>query len=125
VGIQWIRIYTKEFTKLMAATYNITVNKNADFTRAFQVKENTVILDITSYTFSGRLKENFHATTHVDFTTALTDPTQGTFTVNLTDAQTAAMDPGTWVYDIIMEDTSGTKTRLLNGNAFVKQGVTP
>jgi len=24
-----------------------------------------------------------------------------------------------------MEDTAGTKTRLLNGNAFVKQGVTP
>ena len=109
----------------MAATYNITVNKNADFTRAFQVKENNVILDITNHTFSGRLKETFNATTHVDFSTALTDPTQGTFTVTLTDAQTSVMDPGTWVYDIMMTDSAGTKTRLLNGNAFVKQGVTP
>jgi hypothetical protein len=29
------------------------------------------------------------------------------------------------VWHIIMEDDTGTKTRLLNGNAFVKQGVTP
>ena len=35
------------------------------------------------------------------------------------------MDPGTWVYDIIMTDDAGTKTRLIQGNAFLKQGVTP
>lgn len=110
----------------MAATYNITINQNSDFQRAFQVKEDSSVLDITGYTFTGRLKENFNHTGHTSFTTAKVAPyTDGTFSISLTDVETADMDGGTWVYDIIMEDDTGTKTRLLNGNAFVKQGVTP
>ena len=89
----------------MAATYNITINQNADFRRSFQVKENNVILNITGYTFSGRLKSSFNDNSYVDFTTSITDAAAGTFT--------------------IMADTATTKTRLLNGNAFVRQGVTP
>jgi hypothetical protein len=125
VGICWFRIYFEEFITVMAAVYNITVNQNADFVRSFQVKEDNVILDITNYSFSGRLKENFHHSGHTDFVTAVTDGPAGTFTVSLTDAVTGALDPGTWVYDVIMTDTGGKKTRLLQGNAFVKQGVTP
>lgn len=109
----------------MAATYNITINQNADFRRSFQVKENNVILNITGYTFSGRLKSSFNDNAYVDFTTSITDAAAGTFTVDLADTVTATMKPGTWVYDIIMADTATTKTRLLNGNAFVRQGVTP
>jgi hypothetical protein len=109
----------------MAATYNITINQNADFRRSFQVKENNVILDITNYTFSGRLKQTFNATSYVDFIGSVTDGPAGTFTVELTDVVTADMDPGTWVYDIMMTDTATDKTRLIQGNAFVKQGVTP
>ena len=109
----------------MAATYNITINQNADFRRSFQVKENNVILDITNYTFSGRLKQTFNATSYVYFIGSVTDGPAGTFTVELTDVVTADMDPGTWVYDIMMTDTATDKTRLIQGNAFVKQGVTP
>ncbi len=109
----------------MAATYNITVNQNADFRRAFQVKSNSVIVDITNYTFSGRLKSSFNDDAYVDFTTAIDNGAQGTFSVALTDTVTGSMSPGTWVYDIIMTDDAGVKTRLLNGNAFLKQGVTP
>jgi len=109
----------------MAATYNITINQHADFLRSFQVKRNNVIFDISGFTFEGRLKESFNSTTHVSFTTAITDGPAGTFTLSLTDAETGAMLPNTWVYDVIMTDTAGTKTRMLQGNAFLKQGVTP
>lgn len=109
----------------MAATYNITINQNADFRRAFQVKEDSVIVDITNYSFSGRLKSSFNDATYVDFTTAIDNGAQGTFSISLTDNVTADMSPGTWVYDIIMEDASVVKTRLIQGNAFLKQGVTP
>ena len=109
----------------MAATYNITINQNADFRRSFQVKENSVILNITGYSFSGRLKESFHTAGHQDFTTAIENAAQGTFSIALTDAETGAMDPGTWVYDIVMTTDLGVKTRLIQGNAFLRQGVTP
>ena len=109
----------------MAATYNITINQHADFRRAFQVKENDVVLDITGYSFSGRLKENYNHSGHTDFTTQIEDAAAGTFSVALTDGVTGAMDPGTWVYDIVMTTDAGVKTRLIQGNAFLKQGVTP
>ncbi len=109
----------------MAATYNITINQNTDFRRSFQVKEDDIILDITNYSFSGRLKQSFNSTSYVDFTATVTDGPAGTFSVLLVDTVTADMDPGTWVYDIMMTDAAADKTRLIQGNAFVKQGVTP
>ena len=109
----------------MAATYNITINQNADFRRSFQVKEDDIILDITNYSFSGRLKASFNDDSYVDFVASVTDGPAGTFSILLTDTVTAAMSPGTWVYDIMMTDAANDKTRLIQGNAFVKQGVTP
>lgn len=108
----------------MAATYNITVNKNADFKRSYQLKEDGVIVDLTDYSVAGALKENFQATTSTAFTASVTDALQGLFDISLTDAVTANMDPGTWVYDIVLTNGAGVKTRLLEGRAFVKQGVT-
>lgn len=124
MGLCWVRILNEEFTKLMSAQYNITINQNSDFVRSFQVKEDNVILDITSYTFAGTLAENYNTSVSQNFTTAVTDGPAGVFTVSLTDTVTAALDPGTWVYDVLMTDTSGKRTRMLQGNAFVKQGVT-
>ena len=109
----------------MAATYNITINQNADFIRSFQVKENTVVLNIAGYTFEGRLKEAFHHTGHTAFTASIVDAATGTFKLVLTDVQTAAMPGGTYVYDVLMTTDLGVKTRLLSGNAFIIQGVTP
>ena len=108
----------------MAATYNITIDKYADFLRTFEIKEDDLVLDITGFTFDASLKENFQASTDVDFTCTITDTTNGLFTMALTDAQTGALDPGNWVYDLRMTDTTGKITRLFQGRAFVKQGVT-
>ena len=107
----------------MAAIYNITIDKYADFKRTFQIKEDDVILDITGYTFDAALKENYQATTDVDFTCSITDAGAGLFTMTLTDTQTGNLTPGTWVYDLRMTDTTGKITRMFEGKAFVKQGV--
>ena len=105
----------------MAAEYNITINKYSDFRRTFQVKEDDVILDITNYSFAGALKENFQALTSTSFVTTITDGPAGLFTIELTDAVTGAMDPGTWVYDVVMTDNANDKTRMLQeiGRAHV------
>ena len=108
----------------MAAEYNININKHSTFSRGFQVKENDVILDLTTYSVAAALKENFRETSSTDFTVIVIDPVQGLFNISLTPTQTSALDPGTWRYDIVMTDASGAKTRLLEGRAFINQGVT-
>tara|TARA_R110001606_G_scaffold207178_1_gene354867 strand:+ start:153 stop:482 length:330 start_codon:yes stop_codon:yes gene_type:complete len=109
----------------MSAQYNITINQNTDFIRSFQVKKNNVILDISGYTFTGRIKNSFHTTGHTSFTTSIVDAAAGTFTIALTPVQTAALEPGTNVYDVNMLDTANVTSRVLQGNAVAKQGVTP
>ena len=109
----------------MAATYNITINMNSDFKRSYQLKEDGVIVDLTGYSIAGALKENYRATDKIDFVATITDASQGVFDLSVSDTTTAAMDPGTWVYDVVLTDAQSTKTRLLEGRAFVKQGVTP
>ena len=108
----------------MAAVYNITINKNADFNRGFQVKIDCVPVDISGYEFNATLKETIHDAESVAFTTAIASAVDGLFSVILTDETTASMKPGSWVYDIVMTDTAGIKTRLLEGQAYVKSGVT-
>jgi len=108
----------------MAAIYNITIDKYADFKRTFRIQEDNETLDITGYTFDAALKENFQATTDVDFTCTITDAGAGLFTMELTDTQTGNLTPGTSVYDLRMTDTTGKITRLFEGKAFVKPGVT-
>lgn len=108
-----------------AAQYNITINKNADFKRSFQIKESGSILDITSHTFEAKLKENLQVADSdaIAFTCSITDAGAGTFSIELTDTQTATMNPGSWRYDVVMTDTSSKKTRLLEGVADVREGV--
>lgn len=106
-----------------AAEYNITVSQNADFVRTFQLKSAGSVEDITGYSFEGKIKKNFNETDSTSFTTSITDATDGQWTVSLTDVQTAALAPGDQVYDIVMTDDSGTKTRLLQGKAYISQGV--
>ena len=47
----------------------------------------------------------------------------GQVTVTLTDAQTAALTSGRYVYDILITDSSGDKTRILEGHATVTPSV--
>ena len=56
------------------------------------------------------------------FTLALTAAT-GQVTVTLTDVQTAALTSGRYVYDILLTDSSGDKTRILEGHATVTPSV--
>ena len=43
---------------------------------------------------------------------------------SLTDVQTAALAPGRQVYDILLTKPDGTKERVVEGMALVRDGVT-
>jgi len=105
--------------------YNIKINKGTDFSRAFALSESNTAIDIAGYTFEGTLKERYTSTQSTAFTMTIVDAPAGLFQAALSDTTTTSMGPGTWVYDIVMIKPTGEKIRLLEGKAFVKQGVTP
>jgi hypothetical protein len=108
---------------MAAAEYNITVSQNADFTRAFQLKQSNVVVDLTGSSFEAKIKKNYNETASTSFTASVTNATAGLWEITLTDTQTAALAPGDQVYDVIMTDSAGVKTRLLQGKAYISPGV--
>jgi len=108
----------------MAANYTLTVHRDCDFQRSFQIKKGTNIEDITGYTFTGKLAQNYHTTDTTSFTGSIVGAgTDGTFQIALTDTETAALTAGTYVYSIIMQDDGGIKTKLLEGKCIVEDTV--
>lgn len=109
---------------MAAAVYNITIDAEADFNRSFEVSESGVPINISGYTFTAQIREHFHSTDATAFTTTVTDGPNGLFSISLSDTTTAGMAYGKQYYDIVMTDTSGSKTRLLQGDALVAWGIT-
>lgn len=109
---------------MVAANYNIVVEQNADFSRSFQIKTGDDIQDLTSYQFAATIKERHQSDTGTDFTVTVADAANGAITMSLTDVQTGTIKPGDYVYDLVMTDSAGLRTRLLQGQAQVTAGVT-
>ena len=109
---------------MTAAVYNITIDKGADFSRSFIIKEDSVILDLTNHSFQAQTREHPTHADAVTFTCTVQDAANGVMGISLTDEQTQAMSAGTWHWDLIMTDADGLKSSLMEGRAFVKQGVT-
>ena len=108
----------------MAALSNIYIDQGADFTTVISLTDsNNDALNLTGYSALAQIRKTYGSTTiAATFGTALTTTT-GQLTLTLTDAITAAMDSGRYVYDVLLTDGSGDKTRVLEGQAILTPGV--
>jgi len=108
----------------MAALSNIYIDQGSDFTTVISLTDsNSDALNLTGYSAIAQIRKTYGSTTiAATFGTALTTTT-GQLTLSLTDAITAAMDSGRYVYDVLLTDASGDKTRVLEGQAILTPGV--
>ena len=108
----------------MAALSNIYIDQGSDFTTTISLTDsNGDILDLTGYTALAQVRKSYGSTTiAATFTTVLTADS-GQLALSLTDTVTAAMDSGRYVYDVLLTDGSGDKTRVLEGQAILTPGV--
>ncbi len=107
----------------MSAEYSITIQQGTDFRRAFQLKTDDVVTDITGYSFAGKIASDYKTSDITSFSSEIENAAQGTFSVGLSTAQTAALKPGRNVYDITMTDSDGKVIQLLRGVATVQESV--
>ena len=108
----------------MAAVSNFYIDQGADFSTTLSLTDsNGDILNLTGYTAIGQMRKTFGSgTVAATFTIAMSAAT-GQVTVTLTDVQTTAITSGRYVYDILLTDSSGDKTRILEGHATVTPSV--
>ena len=109
----------------MATISNLFIDQDADFTTTVTVNDSTgSALDLTNYTALGMIRKTYQSSTATTFTSSFVSPrTTGQITISLTDTQTAALESGRYVYDLVITDASGNKTRVVEGTATVNPSV--
>ena len=108
----------------MAALSNFYIDQGSDFSTTVSLTDsNGDILNLTGYTALAQVRKTYGSTTiAATFTTAIAAAT-GQLTMSLTDTITAGMTSGRYVYDVLLTDSSGDKTRVLEGQAILTPGV--
>lgn len=109
----------------MATISNLFIDQDADFTTTVTINDSAgSALDLTNYTALAMIRKTYASSTSTTFTsTFASDRTTGQITISLTDTQTAALESGRYVYDLVITDASGTKTRVVEGIATVNPSV--
>ena len=105
-------------------TYNITLQRRADYSVLLQFKDSTgTVINLTGYTAYAQVWNEGRTTKYADFAIAYTNRTHGQITISLTDTQTATFIDELR-YDVLLEDGSGNREYYLEGVIFVSQGYT-
>ena len=109
----------------MAAISNIFIDQGADFSTTVTVSDSAgAALDLSNYTALAQIRKTYESTTATTFTSTFVSPrTTGQITISLTDDQTSALDFGRYVYDLLITDGDGDKTRVVEGIATINPSV--
>lgn len=111
----------------MAAYTELLLDQGATFSNIITLTDDVTNanMNLSAYTVSSRLKKSYYTSTiSANITCTITDAGNGQITMGLTAANTANLSPGRYVFDVLITDGTGTKSRVLEGVAFVAPGVT-
>ena len=111
----------------MAAVYvsNIVINQGSDFSQVFNLADpSNESIDLSDYVFTAQMRKHAGSSVSTNLNPTVVIPSSdGTVRITLTDVQTSALKPGRYVYDILITDNTGIKTRVVEGSAIVREGV--
>ena len=111
----------------MAAVYvsNIVINQGSDFSQVFNLAdESNDAINLTDFVLSAQMRKHAGSSVSTNLNPTVAQPSSdGAVRITLTDVQTSALKPGRYVYDILIADPTGIKTRVVEGSAIVREGV--
>jgi len=108
----------------MASTYNLAIDQGSDFFITIVVTDSAgSVRDLTNYTGQAQLRRSYASTSNVAFTVNVA--ANGEVTLALTNASTANLKYGRYVYDTELTNAiTGSKERILEGVATIYPEVT-
>jgi UDP-3-O-acyl-N-acetylglucosamine deacetylase len=109
----------------MATLTNIFIDQGASFSTSVTIADSDGnAFDLTDYSAQAQIRKTYESITATNFSTTISvNPTTGLITLELTAAQTAALEPGRYVYDLIISSSGGIKTRVVEGIATITPSV--
>ena len=105
---------------------NLTVNTGTTFSQIFNLESTSsnAATDLTGYSIQAQMRKHPDAPTKTDFTATIVNPSSGRIRVGLSTSVTRDLAPGRYMYDVLITDTVGEVTRVVEGSVMVRQGVT-
>ena len=88
----------------------ITRVRGDDWSIPGAIADGGTAVNLTGATVTSKLRRNYASTAATSFTVTVTNAAAGELTLSLADTATAAIDPGTYYYDVQVVSGSTTTT---------------
>lgn len=100
----------------MTIKVNLVIEHGAHFSKVLELYNDLgePFPDLESCSYVGKIKKTHLSSRSYDIT-CTPDDTEGTLTLEVGPSALANADPGRYVYDVMMTDTSNTVTKLIEG----------
>ena len=109
----------------MATIANIFIDGGATYSNIITVAASgTGALNLTGYTVKSQIRKSYTSTTAYNFTASVYDAAAGKVRLQLTDAETGAIPPGRYLYDVEITSPAGNRTRVVEGIATITPEIT-
>jgi hypothetical protein len=112
----------------MAAVYvsNLVINAGSDFSQTFNLVESddSGPLNLSGFTVAAQFRKHAGSTSKHDFTTNVLNAVDGELLISLSASASNVPKPGRYVYDIVITNAGGEKTRVVEGSVLLREGVT-
>ena len=106
-------------------TYNMTVQRRADFSLQLQFKDSTgAVINLTGFTAFAQCWDEGRNIKFADFAITYTNRVNGIIDISLTDAQTATFETDTLYYDVMLQSSNGIREYYLEGVITMSEGYT-
>lgn len=113
----------------MSAIYvnNLIINSGSDFSQTFTLESSSTnsALNLTNFEVDSQMRKWHGSSFAIQFDAEILFPlTSGKILLSLTSEQTKNIKPGRYVYDVLITDNFGTKSKVIEGMVLVREGVT-
>ena len=109
----------------MASISNIFIDQGATFTTTVTVTDSSgSAVSLAGYSVAAQIRKTFLSASATAFTASISNASSGEITISLSPSQTAALEAGRFVYDVVITASGGTKTRVVEGQVTVNPSVT-
>ena len=109
----------------MAAYVELTIEQGANLTSTVTVSDTQGdSVNLSTYSASAQLRKSYYSTSANTLTATITGNANGQITLSMTAANTAALTPGRYVYDLLITSPVSVKTRVVEGIATILPSVT-
>ena len=109
---------------------NIVIEQGCDFAINFELEDTATneAKNLVGYGITAQLRKTYSSSNYVSFASSISIPADGVVSLTLTDAQTSALKPGRYVYDVLIQpdglDSTNDRVKAVEGMALVRAGVT-